>query len=143
LGETWSPVASSVFGGAAVNSIAASKNYLYAGTASGAWRIPLADIATSVKSSSSQFPGEYMLYQNFPNPFNPSTVIRYQMAVGSRATLKVYDVLGREIATLVDGEQVAGAHAVTFNAAGISTGTYFYRFEAGRYSETKKFVVIK
>jgi hypothetical protein len=55
----------------------------------------------------------------------------------------VYDVLGREIATLVDGEQSAGTHSVMFNAAGISSGTYFYRFQAGMYGETKKFTVLK
>jgi hypothetical protein len=65
------------------------------------------------------------------------------MPVNSRATLKVYDVLGRKIATLVDGEQSAGTHSVMFNAAGISSGTYFYRFQAGMYGETKKFTVLK
>ena len=143
LGKTWTPVVSSAFGGAAVNSVAASKKYLFAGTASGAWRIPIADIATSVNDRHSQLPDQYALYQNFPNPFNPETVIRYQVPVNSRVTLKVYDVLGREIATLVDGEQSAGMHSVTFNAAGISSGTYFYRFQAGEYIETKKIIVLK
>jgi hypothetical protein len=120
-----------------------NKKYLFAGTQGGVWRIPLADIATSVNDHRSQLPAQYALYQNFPNPFNPSTVIRYQMPVNSRATLKVYDVLGRKIATLVDGEQSAGTHSVMFNAAGISSGTYFYRFQAGMYGETKKFTVLK
>lgn len=143
FGLAWIPVSGTVFGGAAINAIAANKKYLFAGTQGGVWRIPLADIATSVNNHPSQLPAQYALYQNFPNPFNPSTVIRYQMPVNSRATLKVYDVLGREIATLVDGEQSAGTHSVTFNAAGISSGTYFYRFQAGTYSETKKFSVLK
>jgi hypothetical protein len=143
LGQTWTPVASTVFAGASVSTIAVNKKYLFAGTQGGVWRIPLADIATSVNDHRSQLPAQYALYQNFPNPFNPSTVIRYQMPVNSRATLKVYDVLGRKIATLVDGEQSAGTHSVMFNAAGISSGTYFYRFQAGMYGETKKFTVLK
>ena len=142
-GKVWTPIGGTVFGGVSVSAMAANKKYLFAGTQGGVWRIPLADIATSVNDHRSQLPAQYALYQNFPNPFNPSTVIRYQMPVNSRATLKVYDVLGREIATLVDGEQSAGTHSVTFNAAGISSGTYFYRFQAGTYSETKKITVLK
>jgi hypothetical protein len=84
-----------------------------------------------------------MLSQNYPNPFNPSTVIRYQLANSGMVTLKVYDVLGREVRTLVNERQTAGDHSVTFNAAKLSSGIYFYRLQAGNNIQTKKLVLMK
>ena len=95
-GRVWTPIGGTVFGGASVSAIAANKKYLFAGTQGGVWRIPIANIATSVNDRPSQLPAQYTLYQNFPNPFNPSTVIRYQMPVSSRATLKVYAAYSEE-----------------------------------------------
>jgi len=143
LGQTWATVDGTVFAGASVNTMAANKKYLFAGTQSGAWRIPITDVITSVNDNRSHLPTKYALYQNFPNPFNPSTVISYQMSVNSHVTLKVYDVLGREIVTLVDGKQGAGTHSVTFNAGNLPSGVYFYRLQAGSYSDTKKLVLLK
>ena len=86
---------------------------------------------------------EYSLSQNYPNPFNPSTTISYRLPVNSLVTLKVYDELGREIKSLVNEHQNAGSHNVAFNASGLPSAVYFYRLQAGTYSNTKKFLLLK
>ena len=88
-------------------------------------------------------PDKYLLEANFPNPFNPSTGINYQLPMNGHVTLKVYDVLGREVATLVDGKQNAGYYRVNFNGSNLSSGIYFYRLTAGNYSSVKKMVMVK
>ena len=85
----------------------------------------------------------YNLYQNYPNPFNPSTLISYQLPASAFVVLKVFDVLGREIETLVNEHQNAGKHSVQFNAAKLPSGVYFYKLEAGNYNNTKKLLLIK
>jgi photosystem II stability/assembly factor-like uncharacterized protein len=85
----------------------------------------------------------FQLEQNFPNPFNPSTNIKYAIDGRQFVSLKIYDVLGNEIANLVNEEQQAGVHSVKFYASRISSGVYFYRLEAGRFSETKSMILIK
>ncbi|MDO8549863.1 MAG: T9SS type A sorting domain-containing protein, partial [Ignavibacteria bacterium] len=77
------------------------------------------------------------------NPFNPSTKISWRSPDASHQTLKVYDVLGNEVATLVDEYKPAGMYEVTFNAAGLSSGIYFYRLQAGDFVETKKLILMK
>jgi len=86
---------------------------------------------------------DYALGQNYPNPFNPSTVITYQLPLNGAVQLKVYDILGKEVATLVNNEQTAGSYEVTFNAAGLAGGIYFYSLQSGNYKETKKLVLMK
>lgn len=86
---------------------------------------------------------DYVLYNNYPNPFNPSTVISYQLPALSQVTLKVYDVLGREVATLVNQKQVAGNYEVEFNAKGLSSGIYFYKMTAGNFTSIKKMILLK
>lgn len=88
-------------------------------------------------------PNQYSLSQNFPNPFNPTTTIAYQLPTSIHVTLRVYDILGRNEQTLVDGRQSAGSHFVTFNAANLPSGVYLYRLEAGTYHDTKKFLLLK
>ncbi|NWG28524.1 MAG: T9SS type A sorting domain-containing protein [Ignavibacteriaceae bacterium] len=88
-------------------------------------------------------PTEFILYQNYPNPFNPSTIISWQSPVGSHQVLKVFDVLGNEVATLVDEYKEAGNYEVYFNAASLSSGVYFYRLNAGDYVKTMKMVLLK
>ena len=85
----------------------------------------------------------YKLYQNFPNPFNPSTVINYQLEKSGFVTLKVYDILGREVATLINKQEKAGAHSVIFNAKKLSSGVYFYSLHSGNYFETKKLILLR
>ena len=86
---------------------------------------------------------DFILYQNYPNPFNPNTVISYRLPVNSVVTLKVYNVLGNEIATLVDEEKSAGEHSIIFDASSLSSGIYFYRLLAGDLIQTKSMVLIK
>ncbi|MGO9480454.1 MAG: T9SS type A sorting domain-containing protein [Candidatus Kryptoniota bacterium] len=105
----------------------------------GAWQV---DLITGVASPSS-VPETFAVGQNYPNPFNPSTVIGYQLSSNSFVVLKVYDVLGREITTLVNERQNAGSHSIVFNAANLPSGVYLYRLSAGNFGETKKMVLIK
>ncbi|NUQ81863.1 MAG: VCBS repeat-containing protein [Bacteroidetes bacterium] len=88
-------------------------------------------------------PSVFALEQNYPNPFNPVTVISYQLPVKSKVSLKVYDVTGRLITTLVDGQVEAGFHSVTFNAAGLATGVYLYQIEAGSFRSVRKLTLVK
>jgi len=88
-------------------------------------------------------PQSYVLEDNYPDPFNPSTRINYQLPVNSYVTLKIYDVLGREVATLVNKPEIAGTYSVVFDAADLPSGLYFDRFQAGTFSETKKLLLLK
>ena len=97
---------------------------------------------TSVEQRAS-LPRSFSLDQNYPNPFNPATVISYQLAVNSFVTVRVYDELGREATRLVNEEQAAGSHSVRWDAAKFPSGVYFYEFNAGRYREIKKMVLMK
>jgi hypothetical protein len=88
-------------------------------------------------------PKDFVLFQNYPNPFNPTTVINYQLLVASQVVIRAYDVLGREVATLVNERKSAGSYQVDFDAHSLSGGVYFYRMQAGSYKETKKMELIK
>jgi hypothetical protein len=88
-------------------------------------------------------PTEYSLSQNYPNPFNPSTKISWQVPVGSHQTLKIYDVLGNEVATLVDEYKPAGSYEVEWDASGFPSGVYFYQLKAGSFVETKKMILLR
>jgi hypothetical protein len=88
-------------------------------------------------------PVGFELMQNYPNPFNPSTKISWLSPESSHQVLKVYDVLGNEIATLVEGFTEAGYHTIDFNAAGLASGVYIYRLISGNYTETKKMVLLR
>jgi len=88
-------------------------------------------------------PKEFKLEQNYPNPFNPTTTIQYQLPQDARVTLKVYDILGSEVATLVNEEQQAGYREVQFNGISYASGMYVYRLQAGDYVSIKKMLMIK
>ncbi|MFN3562436.1 MAG: T9SS type A sorting domain-containing protein, partial [Chloroherpetonaceae bacterium] len=88
-------------------------------------------------------PKQFSLAQNYPNPFNPITMIRYELPERADVTLKVYDVLGREVATLVNAAQGQGSYQVPFNAANLASGIYFYRLKAGSFMQTKKMLLVK
>ena len=90
-----------------------------------------------------QQPESFAISQNYPNPFNPSTTLKYGIPKESYITLKVYDILGREVATLVNKQQKAGYYEVDWNAANNSSGIYFYRIQAGDFAETKKMILMK
>jgi N-acetylneuraminic acid mutarotase len=98
---------------------------------------------TSDVSNESEIPDNYYLKQNYPNPFNPSTKISYSIPELSFITLRVYDVLGNEIATLVNEEKTTGSYEVDFVATDLPSGVYFYQLKAGSFVETKKMVLMK
>jgi hypothetical protein len=103
---------------------------------------------TAVHERDKNIPKTFLVEQNYPNPFNPSTVIGYQLNVNSYVTLKVYDILGREVATLVDTEQPAGVYEVEFNAGANqrfapASNVYFYQLKAGNYTATKKMLLLR
>ncbi len=100
-------------------------------------------IISSIKSSYENIQQGYLLYQNYPNPFNPTTVIDYKIPRSGLVTLKIYDILGREVATLVDDEKPAGNYKVSFDGSRLSSGIYFYRIQAGDYVSVKKMILMK
>ncbi|MCL5028191.1 MAG: T9SS type A sorting domain-containing protein [Bacteroidetes bacterium] len=103
-------------------------------------------VVTAVKNISKYLPQQFELEQNYPNPFNPTTVIGYQLSSRQglvHVTLKVYNMLGREVATLINGEQTAGYHEVKFDGTKLSSGVYFYCLSDGNNFETKKMLLIK
>jgi hypothetical protein len=85
----------------------------------------------------------FELLQNYPNPFNPSTRINWQSSVGSQQTLKVYDILGNEVATLVDEWKEAGRHSIEFNASGLTSGIFYYKLTADNFTSTRKMLMLK
>ena len=97
----------------------------------------------SVQKSDDAVPQKFSLEQNYPNPFNPSTVISYQLPVNSVVTLKVYDVLGKEVATLLNEHLVAGTYTVRFDASVLSSGVYYYTVRSGEFVSTKKMVLLR
>lgn len=103
------------------------------------------DLATSVEEGIGDFdaPATFRLEQNYPNPFNPTTVISYQLAGNSEVSLKVFDVLGREVATLVNERKQAGSYSVNFDASHLSSGMYIYRLQASGKVFTQKMMLIK
>ncbi|UCE65394.1 MAG: T9SS type A sorting domain-containing protein, partial [Candidatus Zixiibacteriota bacterium] len=88
-------------------------------------------------------PNQLSLEQNYPNPFNSSTTIEYGLAEAGRVRIAIYDLLGRRVETLIDEEIQAGRHQVMWHASGYSSGVYFYRFEAGDFTDTKRMMYLK
>lgn len=99
--------------------------------------------ATSVENNIVQIPKGFRLEQNFPNPFNPTTSISFHIPSRTFVSLKVFDILGREVAILISEELLAGDHSAHWDATGFPSGTYFYRLQSGSYSETKKLILLK
>ena len=100
------------------------------------------DLPTAAQEASGS-PRRYELGQNHPNPFNPKTHIRYALPEASRVALRLYDVTGRILAVLVDAELPAGWHELDFDGSSLASGIYFYRLEAGRFTETRKLILLK
>jgi hypothetical protein len=105
--------------------------------------ISYTDLNVTSMSDNNQLPTEFVLEQNYPNPFNPSTKISFAISQSDFTTLKVYNALGNEVATLLSDELPAGNHNVNFNATNLSSGTYFYTLTSGSFRETKKMILLK
>jgi hypothetical protein len=88
-------------------------------------------------------PKEFKLYQNYPNPFNPSTIISWQLPSDSHVLIKVYDILGNEIATLINEEKPAGTYRIKFDASSLSSGVYIYRIQTDSFKEVKKMILLR
>jgi hypothetical protein len=86
---------------------------------------------------------DFSISQNYPNPFNPSTTVRYNIPEKSFVTIKIYDILGKEVATLINEEKPIGNYTVKFDGSGLTSGIYFYQIKAGNYVETKKMILLK
>jgi photosystem II stability/assembly factor-like uncharacterized protein len=146
-GATWKDVT----GGTQVGGVAAlatNGEYLFAGTGNTAWRYPLSQL-TGIQQNPYKTPDGFALHQNYPNPFNPTTAISYILPAPSHVTLRVYDILGRQVTTLVNNEdQLKGTHTLYWNATdqmeeGVSSGVYFYRLTTDYGTDTKKALYLK
>ena len=98
---------------------------------------------TGIEKTNDRIPKVFSLSQNYPNPFNPTTQIKYSVPFSGTISLKVYNILGVEVATLFEGVRQAGNYSVSFNANSFSSGVYFYRLNANGYSETRKLMLLK
>jgi len=105
--------------------------------------IKTATLSVGIKNISNSIPDKFALYQNDPNPFNPTTNITFDIPQKSYVKLTVYDLLGRDIVSLVNGTLDAGKHSINFNGVTLSSGLYFYKIEAGSFTETKKMLLVK
>ena len=110
-----------------------------------AWGYKVYENGTKLTDAENQniFPEEFNLSQNFPNPFNPVTKIKFTIAEEGLVTLKVYNLLGQQIATLLNNELKSGAYNVDFNGTNLSSGVYFYTIRTNSYSATKKMILLK
>jgi len=116
-------------------------DFIYVGTEFNVFRST--QPTTDIHEIDNGFPNDYMLFQNYPNPFNPTTNIKYSIPQKSFVTLKVYDILGKEIDALVHEEKQVGSYEINFNATNLSSGIYFYKIQAGDFTDTKKLILIK
>ncbi len=146
-GKTWTEDDSGLVDN--IVSFAEAGDYVYAGSSNGhVWRMHLLDTLTDINAGVRPLPLEFALSQNYPNPFNPMTSINYQLPLSGRVTLKVFDVLGREVGTLVDQRQNAGTYKVEFDASRFASGVYFYRMVVAEHTgrtlvSAKKMALVK
>ena len=140
-GKNWTSISTNLVANGPVHALAISNGFLFAGTNNGVWRLPLS--VNNVDPGWLHSPETFSLTQNFPNPFNPSTMINYQLPTINHVTLKVCDILGREVATLVNEVKGPGVYSVQWNASGVASGVYFYRIEAGSFVETRKLLLLR
>jgi len=142
-GNTWTQKNEGLTMSTNVQSMLITNNYVFAGIASfHVWRRQLSEFV-NVINISSKIPEYYSLHQNYPNPFNPTTKIRFDLVNSELVTIKIFDILGKEILTLINQKLKPGTYETDFHADDLPSGTYFYRLTTERYSETKKMLFMK
>jgi hypothetical protein len=147
-GTSWAAVNTGLKN-ATVSALAVSGPNLFAGTGGrGVWRRPLSEMVTEVEDNFSQVPVGFTLEQNYPNPFNPATTIRYQLPKASRVILKIYNIFGHEVRTLVNERQSAGVNSVVWDGRDqsgkeVSSGIYIYRLQAGESIQSRKMSFVR
>jgi photosystem II stability/assembly factor-like uncharacterized protein len=142
-GSNWSAVNNGLTD-LTVKSITLCGTNLFIGTDStGVWRRALSEIITGIENNQVKTPRSISLEQNYPNPFNPSTTIKFSLVHSGHVSLKIYSILGKLIATLVNDNIASGDHQIQWNAEGLSSGTYYCRLQSGSAVETKKLVLLK
>jgi hypothetical protein len=147
LGQMWTQVPNDGFlATPSIHALMVTGGFIYAGMtgsgALGAYRRAVPG-TTSVELTNKTIPDGFALEQNYPNPFNPKTAISFQLPAVSQTSLIVYDLLGREVATLVNKELEPGSYRVTFDASGLASGMYLYRITAGPFTDARKLLVVK
>lgn len=126
-----------------VYSMCVSGDNLFVGNSGGLWHRLIEDVVANIEDDHESVPSHFHLEQNFPNPFNPSTTISFSIPQSCAVSLKVYSILGAEVATLVSEVLPAGEHKIVFDTDKLSSGTYYYRLHSDSYAETKKFILLK
>lgn len=142
-GQTWLAVDITDLPGSIQNTLQIAGAYAFVNYFGiGVYRRPVSELTTDVTGTPG-LPMSAALSQNYPNPFNPSTTIHYQLAVSNFVSLKVYNILGEEMQTLVNEKMEAGEHRVTFNATGLPGGVYIYRIQSGSFTDSHKMLLLK
>jgi photosystem II stability/assembly factor-like uncharacterized protein len=142
-GATWSSINQGL-SDTAVVSLAVQGSFLFAGTsANGIFLRRISEVIDSAPDVARTEPAGFRLLQNYPNPFNPTTAIEYVLAKSSMVKLSVYDILGREVAVIINENENAGTHEVRFDALALSSGVYFYRLQAGDFVQTHKMLLVR
>ncbi len=140
-GVSWKSVTANL--NSSYESLAIKGTDIYVCTFYEIWKRPLSEMITSVNNTSDNLPNEYSLKQNYPNPFNPSTTIKYSVPRLSVVQIKIYDLVGREIKTLISEEKQAGNYEIKYNASDIASGIYFCKMITNGFNQTKKIILIK
>jgi hypothetical protein len=132
-------------GGTAVTALADGSRFFVTDSYNGTTRVYKKSNATGVSDSreAGQVPSEVTLFQNYPNPFNPTTSIRYGLPHRAHVLLTVYNALGQRVAALVNDDIEAGYHEVRFHAPGLASSVYYYRIQAGTFTETRRLVLLR
>jgi hypothetical protein len=147
-GINWTNVNTEEMFTTGVSALTSNDTFLFVGTGtgtsrSGVWRRSLSEMATAVNASPTELPSEFRLEQNYPNPFNPSTTIEFDIPTSGFVSLKVFNIMGQEVATLLNKELQSGNHKVEWKPENLSSGLYFYKLQTKGYQETKKLIFMK
>jgi hypothetical protein len=142
-GNNWTSKFGNLPYNTSVNTFTHKGDYVYTGTSNGVWRMPKSVFLTGIKIISNSVPENFSLEQNYPNPFNAVTKIQFKVESYKFVKLIVFDLIGREVATLVNQELQPGTYEISLDAGNLTSGIYFYRLTARNFSETKKLILLK